>query len=286
MLTRRMRFRDRNRAPHARSGRAATSSSSTGCRCSIWSKAARTGTRSSRWPRPSKRRRHDHQHRHRLARSARADHRHQRAARGFRLGHDEAQGRGGDPADHHQPHQHARGGRTTSSRTARPTWSRWRARCWPIPHWANKAEAGRSDDINTCIACNQACLDHVFQNKRASCLVNPRACHETELKIAGQQRKRIAVVGAGPAGLACATTLGERGHHGDPVRSSQRDWRPVQLRQTDSGQGRVPRDPALFPPSTGDHGVDVQLNQPRMWRHCSPAAMTRWCSPPASRRAR
>jgi 2,4-dienoyl-CoA reductase (NADPH2) len=81
------------------------------------------------------------------------------------------------------------------------------------PEWANKAKAGRSERINTCIACNQACLDHVFQNRRASCLLNPRACHETELRIEPvSTRKNIAVVGAGPAGLACATTLAERGH--------------------------------------------------------------------------
>jgi len=81
------------------------------------------------------------------------------------------------------------------------------------PAWAAKARAGRAAAINTCIACNQACLDHVFQNRRASCLVNPRACHETELVItSAATRKRIAVVGAGPAGLACATTLAERGH--------------------------------------------------------------------------
>ena len=81
------------------------------------------------------------------------------------------------------------------------------------PHWVAKARAGRAADINTCIACNQACLDHVFENKRASCLVNPRACHETELVIApASRKKRYAVVGAGPAGLACATTLAERGH--------------------------------------------------------------------------
>jgi 2,4-dienoyl-CoA reductase (NADPH2) len=81
------------------------------------------------------------------------------------------------------------------------------------PAWANKAKAGHSERINTCIACNQACLDHVFQNKRASCLVNPRACHETEIRIEpAMTRKRIAVVGAGPAGMACASTLGERGH--------------------------------------------------------------------------
>ncbi|MBS0591598.1 MAG: NADPH-dependent 2,4-dienoyl-CoA reductase [Proteobacteria bacterium] len=81
------------------------------------------------------------------------------------------------------------------------------------PAWANKARAGRASRINTCIACNQACLDHVFENRRASCLLNPRACAETELVIAKTAApKRIAVVGAGPAGLACATTLAERGH--------------------------------------------------------------------------
>jgi 2,4-dienoyl-CoA reductase (NADPH2) len=81
------------------------------------------------------------------------------------------------------------------------------------PAWPAKARAGRSAAINTCIACNQACLDHVFANRRASCLVNPRACHETELVVTpAAQARRIAVVGAGPAGLACATTLAERGH--------------------------------------------------------------------------
>jgi len=76
-----------------------------------------------------------------------------------------------------------------------------------------KAMQNRAADINTCIGCNQACLDHVFQQKLASCLVNPRACHETELNyLPTTNRKRIAVVGAGPAGLACATVLAERGH--------------------------------------------------------------------------
>jgi 2,4-dienoyl-CoA reductase (NADPH2) len=75
-----------------------------------------------------------------------------------------------------------------------------------------KAQASRRDAINTCIACNQACLDHAFQNRIASCLVNPRACHETELVITrAQARHRVAVVGAGPAGLAAACTLAERG---------------------------------------------------------------------------
>ena len=79
--------------------------------------------------------------------------------------------------------------------------------------FVNKAAARRSDEINTCIACNQACLDHIFNGKLTSCLVNPRACHETELVIAKTSaRKKIAVVGAGPAGMACATTAAERGH--------------------------------------------------------------------------
>ena len=81
------------------------------------------------------------------------------------------------------------------------------------PDWVNKARAGHAGLINPCIACNQACLDHVFENRRASCLMNPRACFETELVDAPLARKkRIAVVGAGPAGLACATTLAQRGH--------------------------------------------------------------------------
>jgi 2,4-dienoyl-CoA reductase (NADPH2) len=84
------------------------------------------------------------------------------------------------------------------------------------PDFVRKAAAGRADEINTCIACNQACLDHVFEGKISSCLVNPRACHETELLVRpAPVRKRVAVVGAGPAGLACATTLAERGHEVD-----------------------------------------------------------------------
>lgn len=81
------------------------------------------------------------------------------------------------------------------------------------PDFVNKAAEGRADEINTCIGCNQACLDHTFGGKLTSCLVNPRACHETELNyIPVTKVKRIAVVGAGPAGLAAATVAAERGH--------------------------------------------------------------------------
>ncbi|MCH2241247.1 MAG: NADPH-dependent 2,4-dienoyl-CoA reductase [Aquabacterium sp.] len=80
-------------------------------------------------------------------------------------------------------------------------------------HFVKKARLGRAEQINTCIACNQACLDHIFQNKLTSCLVNPRACHETELVYRPTpKRRRFAVVGAGPAGLSAATVLAERGH--------------------------------------------------------------------------
>ena len=84
------------------------------------------------------------------------------------------------------------------------------------PEWVRKAAESRSDEINTCIACNQACLDHTFRKQRATCLLNPRAAYETELVLGPTRRSRtVAVVGAGPAGLACATTLAERGHSVD-----------------------------------------------------------------------
>jgi 2,4-dienoyl-CoA reductase (NADPH2) len=80
--------------------------------------------------------------------------------------------------------------------------------------FVKKAREGRADEINTCIACNQACLDHTFAQKISTCLVNPRAAYEQQivLRPVGGAKKRIAVVGAGPAGLAAATTLAERGH--------------------------------------------------------------------------
>ncbi|HET8730453.1 MAG TPA: NADPH-dependent 2,4-dienoyl-CoA reductase [Moraxellaceae bacterium] len=80
--------------------------------------------------------------------------------------------------------------------------------------FVRKAELNRSDEINTCIGCNQACLDQTFQLKITSCLVNPRACHETEIPVTPvTAAKRIAVVGAGPAGMSFAVTAAERGHH-------------------------------------------------------------------------
>ena len=84
------------------------------------------------------------------------------------------------------------------------------------PEFVSKTETGRSDEINVCIACNQACLDHTFSNKMSSCLVNPRACHETELNyLPARPPRRFAVVGSGPAGISAALVLAERGHDVD-----------------------------------------------------------------------
>ncbi|MFE3984994.1 FAD-dependent oxidoreductase [Nocardia tengchongensis] len=91
------------------------------------------------------------------------------------------------------------------------------------PDWARKAQDARTDEINTCIACNQACLDHAFQAKTVSCLLNPRAGHETELKLLPTRRTRkFAVVGAGPAGLSAAVSLAQRGHHVDLFESDDK----------------------------------------------------------------
>ena len=84
------------------------------------------------------------------------------------------------------------------------------------PDFVRKAHEDRADEINVCIACNQACLDHTFANKMSSCLVNPRACHETELNyVKATTQRRFAVVGSGPAGISSALVLAERGHEVD-----------------------------------------------------------------------
>jgi 2,4-dienoyl-CoA reductase (NADPH2) len=179
-----------------------------------------------------------HQHPLLLAREPGADHRDDGAARRLRAGDRQAcVMRSRFRCHHQQPHQHAAMWPRTCSRAATPTWSRWRGPCWPIPELVKKALEGREDEINTCIACNQACLDHTFTGQLTSCLVNPRACHETELTIepAKPRAKRIAVVGAGPAGLADATVAGRARPQGDAVRCGRRDRRPVQ-----PGQARSP----------------------------------------------
>ncbi len=130
------------------------------------------------------------------------------------------------------------------------------------PNWANKARNDRADRINTCIACNQACLDHVFQNKRASCLVNPRACHETELTITpATTRKRIAVVGAGPAGMACAATLAERGHTVSLIDRANDIGGQVNYAKRLPGKEEFHETLRYFRHQLADTGVELRLGQ-------------------------
>ncbi|MFF6996294.1 FAD-dependent oxidoreductase [Streptomyces sp. NPDC008313] len=129
------------------------------------------------------------------------------------------------------------------------------------PDFVAKAEAGRPEAINTCIGCNQACLDHTFSGKITSCLVNPRACHETELVLAPTRlRKRVAVVGAGPAGLACAVHAAERGH--DVTLYDAADAIGGQLNVARRVPGKQEFDETIryFRTQLRDHGVDVRLN--------------------------
>ncbi|MEV0123976.1 NADPH-dependent 2,4-dienoyl-CoA reductase [Streptomyces sp. NPDC050703] len=129
------------------------------------------------------------------------------------------------------------------------------------PDFVAKARAEQSDAINTCIGCNQACLDHTFNLRITSCLVNPRACHETELVLAPTRtRKRVAVVGAGPAGLAFAVSAAERGH--DVTLFDAADEIGGQLNVARRVPGKEEFDETLryFRTQLDLRGVDVRLN--------------------------
>jgi 2,4-dienoyl-CoA reductase (NADPH2) len=127
--------------------------------------------------------------------------------------------------------------------------------------FVKKAAQGRRDDINTCIACNQACLDHVFVAKTASCLVNPRACHETEIvfKPAAKQR-RFAVIGAGPAGITAATVLAERGHHVDLFDSAAEIGGQLNMAKRVPGKEEFHEMLRYFGRRIAQTGVHLQLN--------------------------
>ncbi|WIG56243.1 MAG: 2,4-dienoyl-CoA reductase [NADPH] [Rhodanobacteraceae bacterium] len=128
------------------------------------------------------------------------------------------------------------------------------------PEWIAKARGGRSALINPCIACNQACLDHVFENKRASCLMNPRACFETELVDAPVvQKKRFAVVGAGPAGVAAATTLAQRGHAVTLYEQSNQIGGQFNLAMRIPGKEEYAEPMRYWSNLLAERGVDVHL---------------------------
>ena len=129
------------------------------------------------------------------------------------------------------------------------------------PDFVNKAAADRSDTINTCIGCNQACLDHTFSGKLTTCLVNPRACYETELNYSPTAAvKKIAVVGAGPAGLAAATVAAERGHQVTLFDSGSEIGGQFNVAKRVPGKEEFYETLRYFDSKLKSTGVDVRLN--------------------------
>ncbi|MFA0079230.1 FAD-dependent oxidoreductase [Vibrio artabrorum] len=129
------------------------------------------------------------------------------------------------------------------------------------PDFVNKAAQDQAQFINTCIGCNQACLDNVFKGKRASCLVNPRACYETEIIIQpATATKTIAVVGAGPAGLACATTLAQRGHKVDLIEKNDRIGGQFRLAMQIPGKEEFRETIRYFANQIDATGVNLKLD--------------------------
>lgn len=127
--------------------------------------------------------------------------------------------------------------------------------------FVNKAAAGKAAEINTCIACNQACLDHIFQGKICSCLVNPRACHETELVIGKTNSpKKVAVVGAGPGGMACSTTLAERGHSVTLFDAGEELGGQLNIARRIPGKEEFKETIRYFGEMIKKHGVQLKLN--------------------------
>ncbi|MFF0156407.1 FAD-dependent oxidoreductase [Streptomyces sp. NPDC005263] len=129
------------------------------------------------------------------------------------------------------------------------------------PDFVAKAAAGRPEAINTCIGCNQACLDHTFNLQITSCLVNPRACHETELVLSPTRlRKRVAVVGAGPAGLACAVSAAERGHEVTLYDAAGEIGGQLNVARRVPGKQEFDETIRYFRTQLEEHGVRVRLN--------------------------
>ena len=130
------------------------------------------------------------------------------------------------------------------------------------PEWCNKARDGRAQVINTCIACNQACLDHVFVGKKASCLVNPRACAETELNyLPTPSPRKIAVIGAGPAGMACATVAAQRGHRVSLFDAASAIGGQFNIARTIPGKEEFAETLRYYTHRLAEEKVDVQLGR-------------------------
>ncbi len=128
------------------------------------------------------------------------------------------------------------------------------------PELVKKAEENRSDEINTCIACNQACLDHVFERKPVSCLVNPRTCHETELSyFLVEKKKKLAVVGAGPAGLSCACIAARRGHAVTLFESSDKIGGQLNIAVQVPGKEEFNETLRYFHRQIELHGIELKL---------------------------
>lgn len=129
--------------------------------------------------------------------------------------------------------------------------------------FVNKAKENRADEINTCIACNQGCLDQIFQKKRATCLVNPRACYETELPLLPAEiKKNIVIIGAGPAGLSCAVTAAQRGHKVTIYDQAAEIGGQFNLAKRIPGKSEFNETIRYFKRQIELHQIDVKLNSP------------------------
>lgn len=138
------------------------------------------------------------------------------------------------------------------------------------PEWVIKSREGREAEINTCIGCNQACLDHIFTRQTASCLVNPRACRETEMVFTkAENSRKICVVGGGPAGLSCAVTAAARGHNVTLFEAADELGGQFRLARNIPGKEEFRETLRYFRKQIELTGVELRLKHSRMWTSCA-----------------